>query len=186
MKFRRKGVKREHSVIAEFAAVFEDLARLEGVTGVIPGRIANNPTAHPGLVLKNETATGFKLLAKTRTAIQEVFVICKAGQRSAVQRAIEPLLVRPSSKPSAGSGARRPKANQPLPQRSTRAVLPAPRWQGQPVRYSTGPHLGTSRHSLTTDPVTTRRLYVLRLRRSRWRRRYGVASRRVHRPRADH
>lgn len=184
MKFRRKGVKREHSIIAEFTAVFEELARLDGVTGVIPGRIANNPTAHPGLVLKNETATGFKLLAKTRTAIQEVFVICKAGQRPAVVRAIEPHLVRPSSKPPAGRDARRVKASKSLPQRSTRAVLPAPRWQGEPVRYSADPHPRAPRHPLTTDPGTYRRLYVLRLRRSRWRRRYGVPSRRVHRPRA--
>gem|GEM_PF-4643234 len=199
MKYRRHGVKREHSVIGDFAPVFERLARLAGVAGVIPGRIANNPTRHPGLVLKGETPTGFKLLAKTTTSIQEVFVMARSGARAAALDGLRGMVTRPieTRRPEreprrrpAGGGGRtaRPWRNP--------GVLPEGRGQGDPRRYCVDergrgvPARGlegwrpasASVGESVRDGPTRRRLLVLRLRRARWRRRFGVPSRGVPRP----
>jgi hypothetical protein len=197
MKYRRRGVKREHSVIEGFAAVFERLAALPGVAGVIPGRIAQNPTRHPGLVLKGETTTGFKLLAKTRTSVQEVFVVARAGARTQVLEGLSPLLARPSSTgPSrtggdtAGPHRRTPEVSAPRRPPVRKAwrnpgVLPAGPSGRPPVRASTGPAgwPGTLQVGQGVDAATRRRLLWLRLRRARWRRKFGVPRRTVPLPR---
>ncbi len=162
MKFRRHGVKREHSVIAEFARTFEQLAQLPGVSGVIPGRIANNPTNHPGLVLKTETPSGFKLLAKSHTSVQEVFLICQAGERAAVRQSLRPWITTGGPKPS--SGRRR------SPKTTTRTHP-----SGDPPRTRTARSFG----ALTSDKRLYRRLHAMRLGHCRWLRRYGVPARRV-------
>lgn len=201
MKYRRRGVKREHSVIAGFGPVYERLARLPGVAGVIPGRIANNPTHHPGLVLKVETATGFKLFAKTTTSIQEVFVIIRQGQKGTVLGGLGALLTRhhrATAPPQPGSGPadKRPHRPQPsiqkhpgrVPWRNP-GVLPAAPWRQQLVRYTTDGrgHGGWESAGSTVGEglrhgATRWRLLVLRLRRARWRRRFGAPARRAPRP----
>jgi hypothetical protein len=189
MRHRRRGVKREHSVIGDFAAVFERLARQSGVQGVIPGRIAANPTRHPGLVLKAETATGFKLFAKTTTGIQEVFLIVRDGRREAVLSELAPFLARPAAGRPApdpdrddAPGARRRRK----PTRGRRGagwrnpgVLPAAPWRSELVRYTADWRPTASPLGEGLDEPTRRRLLLLRLRRSRWRRRFGVPLRRA-------
>lgn len=199
MKHRRRGVKREHSVIGDFAAVYEQLARLPGVAGVIPGRIASNPTHHPGLVLKVETPTGFKLFAKTTTSIQEVFVITRQDQREAALEALAGVLTRrPRAQsrggPEPGQAGQRPRRGRPaaalrrpgrVPWRNP-GILPAAPWRQQLVRYAADGrgHGGWESAGATVaeglrDAATRWRLLVLRLRRARWRRRFGAARRRV-------
>ena len=196
VKHRRQGVKREHSVIGDFAAVYERLARLPGVAGVIPGRIANNPTHHPGLVLKTETATGFKLLAKTTTSIQEVFVMAEGGRRETALAGIGGMVTRPTAprpvppRKQPPSGAERGVGRRPW---RNPGVLPEGRRNGPLVGYSLD-GVGRARGGRTRpgsapggasigDSVRSaalrRRLLVLRLRRSRWRRRFGVPRRLV-------
>ena len=203
MKHRRRGVKREHSVIAGFGPVYERLAGLPGVQGVIPGRIANNPTQHPGLVLKMETATGFKLFAKTTTSLQEVFVIARQGQRQAVQQALGSLLTRrqqtlhptaPHDEPRSPRRSRPagPRPAEPTPGRlpwRNPGVLPAAPWRQQLVRYAADGrgHGGWQSAGATVgeglrDAATRWRLLVLRLRRAPWRRRFGAPARRAPRP----
>lgn len=205
MRYRRSGVKREHSVIDGFAPVYERLARLPGVDGVIPGRIADNPTRHPGLVLKTETATGYKLLAKTTTSIQEVFVMASGGGRAVVLEGLRGLVTRPLPPGGTARGGPRPQARRPGvrggaagPSRSPRpgrrpwrnpGVLPEGRLSGEVLRYSVGAdgrrgawtpaRLGDS----LRDEGVRRRLLVLRLRRARWRHRFGAPRRAVPRPR---
>jgi hypothetical protein len=189
MRHRRRGVKREHSVLADFASVFERVAALPAVEGVIPGRIANNPTRHPGLVLKGETATGFKLLAKTTTSIQEVFVVVRRGQLPQARQDISALcLPRPPSRPEGDAGAmraRRPRRGGARPGAPGRGpVVPAARWQGDLVRFSTagGAAPWLPAQAAVGEAVATpalRRLWVLRLRRTLWKRRFGVPRRTV-------
>jgi hypothetical protein len=199
MKFRRHGVKREHSVIGAFATVYERLARLPGVTGVIPGRIANNPTHHPGLVLKGETPTGFKLLAKTTTSIQEVFVMIRGGARPEVLEGLRGVVTRPvaarhpqegthRADPPGRSGTGRPWHNP--------GILPEGRRAGDALRYSIDEqgHAAGLRNQEAWRPGSApvseslrdqsvrRRLLVLRLRRARWRHRFGTPRRGVPRP----
>ena len=192
MKYRRHGVKREHSVLSAFAAIFERVAALPCVEGVIPGRIANNPTRHPGLILKGETATGFKLLAKTTTSVQEAFVVVRRGQRDQALQAVGALCARPAARaapPRAPRGNRMGGARagrggaRPTPRRA--ALLPAARWQGELVRFSSGgsfPSWAPAEAPLVdtaAEPGLRRRLWLLRLRRTSWRRRFGVPQRRV-------
>ena len=204
MRYRRSGVKREHSVIDGFAPVYERLARLPGVDGVIPGRIADNPTRHPGLVLKTETATGYKLLAKTTSSIQEVFVMARGGGRATVLEGLRGLVTRPLPPGGAARGGQRSHARGPgtrvgtagprTPRPGRRpwrnpGVLPEGRLTGDVLRYSVG--TGGQRGAWTParlgeslrDEGVRRRLLVLRLRRARWRRRFGAPRRAVPRPR---
>lgn len=173
MKFRRQGVKREHSVITGYAPLFERLARIPGVDGIIPGRIAHNPTHHPGLVLKAETQTGFKLLAKTTSSVQEVFLIAGQSARPAVRVALQPLLARPAQ--AAPERGRPPKARGAVPPRTAAPSRP-PLPEGSRPAPRHRPNVGEQ----LTGPVR-RRLLVLRLKGARWRRRFGNRARRVRR-----
>ena len=184
MKFRRRGVKREHSVLDAFADLYERLAGLAGVTGVIPGRIAHNPTRHPGLVLKHETPTGYKLLAKTNTSVQEVFVVVRSGCQAQVRAALADfVLARPAGDPGQ---PRRP----PTPPRPPRAPKRPPIWRNPgvlpegprgrpPVHFESAGPRAKPRPGSPKDPALRRRLWLLRLRRARWRRRFGVPRRQV-------
>lgn len=178
MKFRRRGVKREHSVLDAFADLYERLAALTGVAGVIPGRIAHNPTRHPGLVLKHETPTGYKLLAKTRTSVQEVFVVVRAGCQAQVRAALaEFVLARPPQPPPPPATARRPHPPERTPPWRNPGVLPEGPRGRPPIRYEAVGPRAKPRPGNPQDPVLRRRLWLLRLRRARWRRRFGVPRR---------
>ncbi len=183
MKYRRHGVKREHSVLADYATVYERLAKLPGAAGVIPGRIAHNPTHHPGLVFKGATQTGFKLLAKTTSSIQEVFLIAAPEARAALERALAPLLTRApaprtSAAPNPARGRARPRS------RPNPGVVPAGPTGRPPLRYTSSGRrpsdpAGASLGEQLADPALRLRLLVLRLRRARWRRRFGTPPRRA-------
>jgi len=57
--------------------LLEDLARLKTIKSIIPGRINQRGGSgmQPYLHLKYNTPTGLKILAKTSSSIQEVFVV---------------------------------------------------------------------------------------------------------------
>ncbi len=60
----------------------EELSRMESVSSIIPGRIIrqNGGRGSRGLFLKYRTSSGYKLLYKIGTSVQEVFVVCKDPQ----------------------------------------------------------------------------------------------------------
>lgn len=83
MKYRKKGVKREHSIIEDFDKDLEQLVHLGLVESVIPGRIYTSPRAQSGqkkISYQYDTQTGAKLLLKKGSTVQEVFVVCKDRQ----------------------------------------------------------------------------------------------------------
>lgn len=83
MKYRKKGVKREHSIIEDFERDLEELVKLGLVDSVIPGRIYTSPKSQAGqkrISYQYETKTGAKLLLKKGSTVQEVFVVCKDHQ----------------------------------------------------------------------------------------------------------
>lgn len=79
MRYRHGILKIEHGILPGLRDVLSDLADLESVTSIVPGRIY---TTHgrPGGSLRvrvtSPTATGVKLLAKRGSSVQEVFVVC--------------------------------------------------------------------------------------------------------------
>lgn len=78
MKYRKKGVKKEHSIIEDFEKDLETLVEAELVKSVIPGRIYTSPKAQSGskkITYQYDTQAGAKLLLKKGSTVQEVFVI---------------------------------------------------------------------------------------------------------------
>jgi hypothetical protein len=89
-RFRRRGVKREHSILPEYERLLERIAALPAVAAVIPGRISGGTRARPGVALTVDTPSGCKLLIKSAHTVLEVFVV--AGDPGAARRDIERLL----------------------------------------------------------------------------------------------
>ena len=78
MKHRKSKIKRQHSLIKGLQDYLEKyISSLEYVTGVIPGEIKVSKATGENLHVKfkYETVSGAKLIAKSGTSIQEVFVI---------------------------------------------------------------------------------------------------------------
>ncbi|MGB9766262.1 MAG: DUF2103 domain-containing protein [Sulfurihydrogenibium sp.] len=78
MKYRKKGIKREHSIIEDFEKDLQTLVEEGLVKSIIPGRIYTSPKAQSGrkvITYQYDTETGAKLLMKKGSTVQEVFVI---------------------------------------------------------------------------------------------------------------
>jgi hypothetical protein len=75
----RKGkVKIEHHLLEGLEEYLKKLSSFSSVKSIIPGRIVrqNKGIGSKGLFLKYETPTGYKLLYKNGTSVQEIFVVC--------------------------------------------------------------------------------------------------------------
>ncbi len=79
MKLRKSKVKVEHHTLEGFWEEIKKISSWPCVSSIIPGRIfrKNKGRGSRGLYLKYETNTGFKLLYKVGSSVQEVFVVCK-------------------------------------------------------------------------------------------------------------
>ncbi len=78
MKYRKKGIKKEHHIIEDGEKVLERLVKENLVKAIIPGRIKTTPKGRPGKVritYQYDTQSGAKLLLKKGSTVQEVFVI---------------------------------------------------------------------------------------------------------------
>ena len=78
MKYRKKGIKKEHHIIEDGEKVLQELIKKQLVKSIIPGRIKTTPKGRPGkvrLTYQYDTEAGAKLLLKKGSTVQEVFVI---------------------------------------------------------------------------------------------------------------
>jgi hypothetical protein len=77
-KHRRGKVKLEHHLLEGLEEYLKKLSGFSSVKSIIPGRIVrqNKGIGSKGLFLKYETPTGYKLLYKNGTSVQEIFVVC--------------------------------------------------------------------------------------------------------------
>jgi hypothetical protein len=98
-KFRHHKVKREHAVLPAIEAGLTLLAGCEFVNAVIPGPIRRKRGGTTGWSVQYETTTGVKLLARSPSAVQEVFVV-SADPAAVMRFALESELV-----PRINSGA---------------------------------------------------------------------------------
>jgi hypothetical protein len=78
-KHRRGKVKIEHHILEGLEEYLKKLSNFSSIKSIIPGRIArqNKGIGSKGLFLKYETPTGYKLLYKNGTSVQEIFVVCE-------------------------------------------------------------------------------------------------------------
>ena len=76
-KYRKGKVKLEHHLAEGAEEYIKRLQELESVKTIIPGRIYRNQKGkgQKGLFLKYETQSGWKLLFKNGTTVQEIFVV---------------------------------------------------------------------------------------------------------------
>ena len=78
MKHRKNKIKRQHGIIKGLKKFLElNVSSLDSVEGVIPGRIKVGKTPGENLMVTYQysTVSGAKLIARSGTSVQEVFVI---------------------------------------------------------------------------------------------------------------
>lgn len=77
MKKRKNKVKREHTVLKEIIHILEKITLVPGVASIIPGRIKPIKGNHPApyLSLTVSTESGYKCIAKSSRAVQEIFIV---------------------------------------------------------------------------------------------------------------
>ena len=78
-------MKRVHHILRGFEEPLEEIAQLEHVKAVIPGRIkrkgATGKLGQRELTFQYPTPSGAKLLAKGEGAVQEVFVVTSEPEK---------------------------------------------------------------------------------------------------------
>lgn len=77
-KHRKNKVKLEHTLLDGLGEHLSILSSFQCVDSIIPGRISrqNKGRGSKGIFLKYRTRSGFKLLYKSGSSVQEVFVVC--------------------------------------------------------------------------------------------------------------
>lgn len=76
-KYRFNKIKQEHTIIDDIYPLLLKVSELEEVHSIIPGRINRRSGSgmQPYLQLKYHTPSGIKLIAKTSSSLQEIFVV---------------------------------------------------------------------------------------------------------------
>ncbi len=90
MKYRKNKIKQEHGIIKGLKKFLEHkVSTLDTVEGIIPGRIKVGKTPGENLIVTYQysTVSGAKLIARSGTSVQEVFVITSDPEE--VKQAIE-------------------------------------------------------------------------------------------------
>ncbi len=80
MHKRRVGkLKVQHHLLEGLGDYLAEIQRWDTVESIIPGRITrqNRGRGSKGLFLKYRTLSGYRLLYKNGTSVQEVFVVCR-------------------------------------------------------------------------------------------------------------
>lgn len=84
MRHRKLKIKRQHGMIKGLKKFLEDnISSLEFVDGILPGEIKVSNATGERLIVKYQysTISGAKLIAKSGTSIQEVFVVTGSPER---------------------------------------------------------------------------------------------------------
>ncbi|MCS6957644.1 MAG: DUF2103 domain-containing protein [Aquificaceae bacterium] len=78
-KYRKGKIKLEHHLLEGLEEYLKRLANFDSVDSIIPGRIVrqNSGRGSKGLFLKYRTKSGYKLLYKNGSSVQEIFVVCR-------------------------------------------------------------------------------------------------------------
>jgi hypothetical protein len=94
-KYVKRGVKRQHGIIPGILPLLERISAVEGVKKVVPAEISYSPrrkARRPSITLQRETSTGFRLLARSGSSLQVIYVVAR-GPREEVRRSLEGLCI---------------------------------------------------------------------------------------------
>ena len=86
---RKPKIKIEHHLLKGILPALEEIAGIEEVRKVIPGRIYASDSRGFEIKVVRETLTGLKLLAKSDGSVQEIFLVVDKADREQVRREIE-------------------------------------------------------------------------------------------------
>ena len=84
MKYRKNKIKQEHGIIKGLKRFLEDnVSSLDSVDVIIPGLIKVGKTPGENLIVSYQysTVSGAKLIGRSGTSVQEVFVITKDPEK---------------------------------------------------------------------------------------------------------
>ncbi|MGH7884915.1 MAG: DUF2103 domain-containing protein [Thermodesulfobacteriota bacterium] len=84
MKYRKNKIKREHGIIKGLKSYLEkNISDLDFVSGIIPGEITVGSATGENLIVKYKysTLSGAKLIARSGSSVQEVFVVTSDPER---------------------------------------------------------------------------------------------------------
>ncbi len=87
-KYVKRGVKRKHKTIEGILEMLEAIAKIDGVKKVIPAKISYSPKRHierPTIKFQRDLISGFKLMAHSKGAIQEIFVVVELDKKNDVR-----------------------------------------------------------------------------------------------------
>jgi len=74
-RHRENNVTKMHQIIGHYEQVLDQIAKIPFVQSVITGPIAPNKSEQDELTYQYDTDSGLKLLAKTKEAVQEIYVV---------------------------------------------------------------------------------------------------------------
>lgn len=75
MRHRDGKLKTMHTIIGDFSRTLKQIATLEEVESILTGTISPSKSYQESLTFQYFTDNGLKLLAKTTTAVQEIFIV---------------------------------------------------------------------------------------------------------------
>ncbi|PWI56990.1 DUF2103 domain-containing protein [Sulfoacidibacillus thermotolerans] len=75
MRHRDGKLKIMHTIIGDFAQTLRKVAQLDEIEAILTGTIAPSKSYQESLTFQYFTDNGIKLLAKTTTAVQEIFLV---------------------------------------------------------------------------------------------------------------
>ena len=84
MRHRKHKIKRQHGMIKGLREFLEEnISTLDFVDGIIPGEIKVGSATGENLIVKYKysTVSGAKLIAKSGSSIQEVFVVTRFPEK---------------------------------------------------------------------------------------------------------
>eukprot|EP00189_Rhodosorus_marinus_P009658 CAMPEP_0184742672 /NCGR_PEP_ID=MMETSP0315-20130426/5612_1 /TAXON_ID=101924 /ORGANISM="Rhodosorus marinus, Strain UTEX LB 2760" /LENGTH=795 /DNA_ID=CAMNT_0027213601 /DNA_START=102 /DNA_END=2489 /DNA_ORIENTATION=- len=108
MKKSEKLVVNHTSNLKGLLRVLNRLCRHESIIGIVPAELTSSKSNSPGLRLRVtvKTETGFKIIARQASSIQEVFVITKATRPELIEMVVDEFRISKSG--YSGRGARNP------------------------------------------------------------------------------
>lgn len=105
-RYRQNKIKREHTIIDGILPILETIAAHPHVQGITPGRInKRSSNRNTTVTFQYKTDAGLKLLARSTTAVQEVFVVTDHPDQVLEELAKQRLIKAPDRKPKRGIDA---------------------------------------------------------------------------------
>ncbi len=80
MRHRDGKLKIMHTIIGDFAKTLRKIAQLDEIESILTGTIAPSKSYRESLNFQYFTDNGIKLLAKTTTAVQEIFIVTSESE----------------------------------------------------------------------------------------------------------